>query len=478
MNSKWKIAQKINGYRIYQQYAPISGFLVDCPKYGINIQHFLYFQKQNYGYLYYQPDEYSKIGAKFFKQFLSDQTLIENSISKIFKYSDILRKFSSELKNINLDTLSDKNIIRLYNLFHKHHSDLWRMAMVPNILEFENSYLTDYLMSYLSIKEKNRSAEIFSALLSDQRKSEQQKRDANLIALINYVKEKRNKYKNYIFEKDPKVKRFYSKYSYLTYNWSGPVDSFKEFLDEIKEMLKKLRTGHAREKHDIKDTISIDDYHLKLFKILADIIFSKSYRMDASYYAYFNLEKLFKEISKRLNLSVSEVQSIPPSEMGRILIERRYKSEEITDFYNLGLFLKVNKKIIYISGEKAKIKLDKILPIESEAKRVNILKGQVAFPGRVKGVAKIINVRGHMSKFKKNDILVSAYTDPTLMPIIGRAKAIVTDVGGLTCHAAIVSRELRKPCVVGTKVATQVINDGDLIEVDANKGVVTILKRA
>jgi pyruvate,water dikinase len=56
-----------------------------------------------------------------------------------------------------------------------------------------------------------------------------------------------------------------------------------------------------------------------------------------------------------------------------------------------------------------------------------------------------------------------------------KAGAIVTDEGGLTCHAAIVSRELRVPCVIGTKIATKVLKDGDLVEVDADRGIVKIL---
>ncbi len=57
-----------------------------------------------------------------------------------------------------------------------------------------------------------------------------------------------------------------------------------------------------------------------------------------------------------------------------------------------------------------------------------------------------------------------------------KCSAIVTDFGGLTSHAAIIARELKKPCVVGTKFATKVLNDGDEVEVDANQGVVKIIK--
>ena len=77
-----------------------------------------------------------------------------------------------------------------------------------------------------------------------------------------------------------------------------------------------------------------------------------------------------------------------------------------------------------------------------------------------------------MEKFKRGDILVSPATNPNILPVMKIAAAIITDEGGITCHAAIVSREFKIPCVVGTKIATKVLKDGDLVEVDAEKGVV------
>ena len=73
---------------------------------------------------------------------------------------------------------------------------------------------------------------------------------------------------------------------------------------------------------------------------------------------------------------------------------------------------------------------------------------------------------------RAGEILVSSETTPELMPAIKKAAAIVTEMGGLTSHASIISRELGKPCIVGTKIATQVFRDGDLVEVNATKGIV------
>jgi len=80
-----------------------------------------------------------------------------------------------------------------------------------------------------------------------------------------------------------------------------------------------------------------------------------------------------------------------------------------------------------------------------------------------------------MSKMKQGDILVSIATDPDIVPAMKKAAAIVTEQGGVTSHAAIVSRELKIPCVIGTKIATKVLKDGMEVEVDANKGIVTVL---
>jgi pyruvate,water dikinase len=77
----------------------------------------------------------------------------------------------------------------------------------------------------------------------------------------------------------------------------------------------------------------------------------------------------------------------------------------------------------------------------------------------------------------KGDIMVAHTTFPSLVPAMKKASAIITDDGGITCHAAIVSRELKTPCVVGTKIATKVLHDGDLVEVDASLGTIKIVKK-
>ena len=89
-----------------------------------------------------------------------------------------------------------------------------------------------------------------------------------------------------------------------------------------------------------------------------------------------------------------------------------------------------------------------------------------------KGKVKIVFNREELGKVEQGDILVAPMTTPWYLPAIKKAVAIITDEGGITCHAAIVSRELGVPCIIGTKIATKVLKDGDFVEVNAHKGVV------
>lgn len=110
-------------------------------------------------------------------------------------------------------------------------------------------------------------------------------------------------------------------------------------------------------------------------------------------------------------------------------------------------------------------------------KKASELVGTVACPGKAKGRVKIINLPEEMGQMKAGDIMVAHTTFPSLVPAMKKASAIITDDGGITCHAAIVSRELKIPCIVGTKIATQALKDGDLVVVDAAKGIIKLIKK-
>ena len=110
--------------------------------------------------------------------------------------------------------------------------------------------------------------------------------------------------------------------------------------------------------------------------------------------------------------------------------------------------------------------------IEQEIVQHTELKGSIACKGIARGRVKIVVRPEDISKVEEGDIMVAPETSPDFLIGMKRAAAVVTEVGGITSHAAIVSRELGIPCIIGVKQATRALKDGDLVEVDAEKGII------
>lgn len=101
-----------------------------------------------------------------------------------------------------------------------------------------------------------------------------------------------------------------------------------------------------------------------------------------------------------------------------------------------------------------------------------LLSGIPASPGAARGKVKIIMGPEHLDKMKDKDVLVTPFTNPLFTPAILKASAIITDEGGMTCHAAIVAREFGIPCVTGTQQATKKLTDKMEVNVDGERGLI------
>jgi pyruvate,water dikinase len=112
------------------------------------------------------------------------------------------------------------------------------------------------------------------------------------------------------------------------------------------------------------------------------------------------------------------------------------------------------------------------------AEDVSEIKGFAASAGVAEGPARVLKLLKDIVDLQPGEILVCPSTNPSWAPVFTNIKAAVTDIGGLTSHAAIVCREYGVPSVTGTGVATAVIKTGDTLKVDGDTGVVEIVKRA
>lgn len=180
------------------------------------------------------------------------------------------------------------------------------------------------------------------------------------------------------------------------------------------------------------------------------------------------------KVGKNLPIKLEHIKMLSAAELLNYL-----SREEIPDQKNLvernSGFIYSNKGITLLgktqSAQVAFMKLGyEFTPKEKVGTKE--LVGQIACPGKASGKVRVILSKKDISTLKEGEVLVTAMTTPEYLPAMQKSSAFVTDEGGITCHAAIVARELKKPCIIGTKIATQVLKDGDMVEVDAEKGIV------
>ena len=181
----------------------------------------------------------------------------------------------------------------------------------------------------------------------------------------------------------------------------------------------------------------------------------------------------------------NERQKIPKEEQTRQVIDEKQIKElarlgkKLEDHYGKPQDIEwaIEKGQIFIVQTRAvttfspKVCKDERPCLPEEQGRI-LLKGETASAGVYTGSVKLVHSASELGKIQKGDILVTPMTTPDMVPAMQKAGAIVTNEGGMTCHAAIVSREMGIPCIVGTEHATEVLKDGEIVTVHASRGIV------
>lgn len=177
------------------------------------------------------------------------------------------------------------------------------------------------------------------------------------------------------------------------------------------------------------------------------------------------------DLSDKMNQKVLEdCEILKLVEFGELIEEHYGKPQDVEWTIENGQIYVVQTRPITTIKEEKKEKVETISVGEV------ILKGLGASPGVAFGKVKIVLNLNDLPKVESGDVLVTTMTTPDMVPAMKKAAAIVTDEGGTTCHAAIVSRELGIPAVVGTKEATKVLKDGVEVTVDGSRGVIYLGK--
>ncbi len=481
-------------------------------------------------WFYFGEKDSNEVAETILKKFLETPDFTTELNKQIVVEADKLRKCAEALPEERLEALSDEALADFHENHDKVHTEYYRFCWVPVAVDMFHNNFTNAMKNYLEQKGSGEKLnEHFTILTQPTQKSliQQEQEDFLEIAvMIQADSEQRQLFKELfkLFEDQEAgpyglqthtpeyeellekkmdtirqkisttilkaVEKHYQKYFYVKYMYVGKegVHSFNHYLKELtkfigrnsdaKELLNEKHSEMAKNmqlRDELFKELDVDDEHKTLFDAFGDFMVTKIYRRYAQIYALYRMKPVLAEIARRLGISEEAAHFLLPSEVRPALIEKKYSKEELEQRTKFCVhYTEKDNEEVFIGAEAEK--LAKLTEREID-QDVSELSGQTGCIGAATGVVKKIFRPSDMSKMNEGDILVSIATDPDIVPAMKKAAAIVTDQGGVTSHAAIVSRELGIPCVIGTKIASQVLNDGDVVEVDAHKGIVKILEK-
>lgn len=265
--------------------------------------------------------------------------------------------------------------------------------------------------------------------------------------------------------------------------WTGEQikNRVELYRNNAREELESRIKSRDRREQKLKDVFALmNSKEHDLISQIRDIVYLRTKRAEFVDESSAQVLNFVEEIARRLNFSREELIHCVPQEIAAKLRGEDIDLDKIIKERQKGylMFLVSGGPATILTGNDVAEYVNKHPVLAKQSlKEVKQLEGTTAFAGRVVGTVRVVKDAQDLHKVKAGDVLVAVMTFPHFIVAMERAAAFVTDEGGILCHAAIVSREMKKPCVIGTKIATKVFQDGEMVEVDAENAIVKKYER-
>lgn len=457
------LTQGLNAVPLYLVTAAESGHTMK--KYlGFDYSSFLFYFKNNYAEGSYAGGDFEKLWPKIKTRVLKDP----GSILKLKKrYDQVFNRhlpWMAKIREEKLNGLSEAQLIKEVRSAGQCLIDSINLGHVIEIISFGlEKELTKTLAVKIPPEDFNK---IFVELTYSTNSS-----------FINEEEIELRKIKS----KQALVSHS-RKYYWLRTNYTGSLPADQAyFLKRIKKLTSLPKTLQKIKRSAMTIKLLKSPEIRQLSKFIQQLSLWQDRRKINIFKAIYHVEIVADELSRRTGIGVKELQYLSAYEFIRLAgLKEIIKLQKVLAERRGGVFYWIDvqgKREILASGSLFE-KLEKnyhSLRSWNASVPLNI-QGTIANPGKALGRVVICRSLKDISKVKQGDVLVISMTRPEFITAIKKASAIVTDEGGITCHAAIVSRELGIPCIIGVKIATKVLKDGDHVEVNANHGMVKILK--
>jgi phosphohistidine swiveling domain-containing protein len=441
--------------------------------------------------------ELRRTGENYFKKYFLDLKNYKKHWALWEKWMREYEKRAEQYEKINFSKISDSELLNLFQDFYKFNIKFWLIVHVPEIANWGGEKM---LRQRLEKIDKERVDEYLEILSAPVKYSFFQKEELELLGVAlkcqSVIPAKAGIHGSPIGSGMTLLKRHAQKYRWLLNSYGGNrilktnyfAEKLKELLKEktadekIKEIQNIVKNNKQRKEHLIKK-LKLSRETALMAEQLAQSIWWQDLRKGYIWRMNYFWDKFLKKIANRTSWKFEELLWCWPGELIKIFENKKINKQKILSrkksyavYLGKGLMKHVYGKV---AQNLLKIYQPKVEREIKELKGLAVSRGAPTLPaGRpVRGRVKIIqDPFRELGKMKQGDILVAGMTSPEFIVVMKKAKAIITDHGGMTSHAAIVSRELGVPCIVGTKIATKVLKDGDLVEVNADKGSVKKLK--
>lgn len=425
-------------------------------------------------------EDYNNIIALLGKLIKKDPELFYRFGIKVEEISNEIVRWTDKLKDIDWEKLENAKLSENLDFMTDFQSKVWSGGFIYSYYFYFNDIFIERFITELKGKIANFDNELLSYIATPENLTfiGREKLDLLSLAKDSFKEKKIN---------ENKLREHLEKYSFLKrYYFWGEGFTLEEIRTRVDEIIKNGEDYIESEMNNLKpldinlEKYELNDYENTIIKSTRKISYSMNLADEATNYYVHNLMGMLKEIAKRLGVEYEQLVSMRLEEIKESL----NKKKSILTKEELNLRLQ-DHALIYsegsskvLTGEKLEAYRKEELQDEVETS-TNILKGTstVKREEKIKGKVRVIMSIDELDKFQKDEILVTPMTNPTYVQIMEKSKAIITDEGGLLSHAAIIARELGKPCIIGTKIATKILHDGDLVEVNTNQGVVKILNR-
>lgn len=468
----------------------LSSFVNNIDKtIGISYKKILCVYDRGYNLKFYYGEKDSELISKIILQKIIHEKFGKIINKNIRRVADKLFEASKKITPMFLKSLSNAKLRDFYKKLDDIHTEFYTWCWLPNAVDMFHAHLTNYLKQLLAqhVKTEEKINAALVALSFSEEKSFVQEELESLLKIASHKKE--HPQDKTVFEK--MLAKHHADFFYLKHLWIGKdgVSTIDEYRQAIRKIIaecdpmvmlsqehKKWLVGKQL-RGTYEKRLNLSQKEKELFRTYAEFAFTKAYRRRIQLYWAYKMDFIFQELAKRLQISFIEVRFLLPDEVEEGLtngLSSALKKEIHSRTQHCVYYAEKNRDIVAVGDECAAFEQT---IVDEVSQNLTEFTGQVACVGKVQGIAKIVNTPKDIQKIQQGDVLISIATNPDILPAMKKASAFVTEQGGITSHAAIVAREMQKPCIIGTKIATKVLKDGDLVEVDADKGVVRVLKR-